>query len=45
MLEVNCQRKQKNMKLIGVEELKIRICKYVWMMSAGEACVRLFINE
>jgi hypothetical protein len=44
MLEVSCQGKWRNVGLIGVEELKIGICRYLWMMSAGEACVRPFFE-
>jgi hypothetical protein len=43
MLEVNCQGKWKNVGLMGVEELKIRICRYLQTMPAGEAYVRLFL--
>jgi hypothetical protein len=43
MLEVNHQGKQKNVRLMGVKELKIGICRYLWMMPAGEACVRPFL--
>jgi hypothetical protein len=42
MLEANCQGKRKNVGLMGVEELKIGICRYLRTMSAGEACVRPF---
>ncbi len=45
MLEVNHQGKQKNVGLMGVEELKIGICRYLRTMSVGEACVRPFVNE
>jgi hypothetical protein len=37
MLEVSCQGKWRNVGLMGVEELKIGICRYLWTMSAGEA--------
>ncbi len=42
MLEVNCQGKRRNVGLMGVEELKIGIWRYLWTMSAGEACVSPF---
>jgi len=43
MLEVNHQGKQKNVGLMGVEELKIGIHRYLWTMPTGEACVRPFL--
>jgi hypothetical protein len=42
MLEASCQGKRNNVGLMGVEELKIGIRRYLRTMSAGVASVRPF---